>query len=191
MSLGSLQDGPLADLPDPAELLQRETVFHGRVWDIVRDRVGFHGGEFSREYVRHTGAVAVLAIDDRDRVLLINQYRQPIATRDWEIPAGLLDIPGEDPLVAAQRELAEETDMVAAQWSAPMTFHTSPGGSDEVIHLYEARGLSAAPHAHDRTDEEAEIVKRWVPLDEVLDAVRAGRVHNGILITAVLNARAS
>ena len=191
MSLGSLEDGPLADLPDPAELLQRETVFHGRVWDIVRDRVAFHGGEFSREYVRHTGAVAVLAIDDRDRVLLINQYRQPIATRDWEIPAGLLDIPGEDPLVAAQRELAEETDMVAAQWSAPMTFHTSPGGSDEVIHLYEARGLSAAPHAHDRTDEEAEIVKRWVPLDEVLDAVRAGRVHNGILITAVLNARAS
>ena len=184
----SLETGELADLRDPAELLQRETVFHGKVWDIVRDRVAFHGGEFSREYVQHTGAVAVLPIDDRNRVLLINQYRQPIGSRDWEIPAGLLDIPGEDPLVAAQRELAEETDMVAAEWSAPMTFHTSPGGSDEVIHLFQARGLSAAPRQHDRTDEEAEIVKRWVPLDEALDAVRAGRLHNGILILAVLDA---
>ena len=186
----SLETGELADLRDPAELLQRDTVFRGKVWDIVRDRVAFHGGEFSREYVRHTGAVAVLAIDDRDRVLLINQYRQPIATRDWEIPAGLLDIPGEDPLVAAQRELAEETDMVAAQWSAPMTFHTSPGGSDEVIHLYEARGLSAAPHAHDRTDEEAEIVLRWVSLDEALQAAFAGRIGNAILLIALLAAHA-
>ncbi len=183
-----LATGPLADVRDPAELLQRETVFDGRVWKVVRDRVAFHGGEFSREYVQHTGAVAILPIDDRGRVLLINQYRQPIGTRDWEIPAGLLDIPGEDPLAAAKRELAEEADLVAAEWSAPMTFHTSPGGSDEVIHLYEARDLSPAPRVYDRTEEEAEIVTRWVPLDEVLDAVRAGRLHNGILILAVLNA---
>ena len=181
-------DGLLADVPDPAELLQRETVFEGRVWNVVRDRVAFHGGEFAREYVQHTGAVAVLPIDEQDRVLLINQYRQPIGTREWEIPAGLLDIPGEDPLVAAKRELAEETDMVASDWSDPLHYHPSPGGSDEIIHLYEARGLSAAPHPHDRTDEEAEIVLRWVPLDDVLDAVAAGRLQNGILIAAVLRA---
>jgi len=186
-SLDGLLDGPLADLPDPAELIERETVFHGKVWDVVRDRVRFGDGGLVREYVRHTGAVAVLAIDDEGRVLLLNQYRQPIGTRDWEIPAGLLDIPGEDPLAAAQRELAEEADLAASEWSDPLVFHTSPGGSDEVLHVYRARGLTAVPR-FDRTDEEAEIVTRWASLDEVVAAVLDGRLHNGILMLAVLSA---
>jgi 8-oxo-dGDP phosphatase len=185
----ALATGPLADLPDPAPLVSRETVFEGRVWDVVRDRVTFGPGELVREYVRHTGAVAILAIDDEDRVLLINQYRQPIGTREWEIPAGLLDIPGEAPLAAAQRELAEEADLEAASWSDPIVFTTSPGGSDEVLHVFEARGLRATP-AFDRTEEEAEIVTRWVPLDEAVDAVLGGRIHNGILMIAVLAAAA-
>jgi 8-oxo-dGDP phosphatase len=183
----ALATGPVADLRDPAPLLSRETVFDGKVWDIVRDRVTFGDGELVREYVQHPGAVAILAVDDEDRVLLINQYRQPIGTRDWEIPAGLLDVPGEDPLTAAQRELAEEADLEADAWSDPIVFHTSPGGSDEVLHVFEARGLRATP-AFDRTDEEAEIVVRWVPLDEVVDAVLGGRVRNGILMVAVLAA---
>jgi len=187
MDRAALETGPLADLPDPAELLQRETVFDGKVWNVVRDRVRFGDGELVREYVQHTGAVAVLAVDAEERVLLINQYRQPIASRDWEIPAGLLDVPGEDPLAAAQRELAEEVDLEASDWSDPLVFHTSPGGSDEVLHVYEARGLRATP-AFDRTDEEAEIVLRWAPLDEVVDAVFDGRLRNGILIQAVLAA---
>jgi 8-oxo-dGDP phosphatase len=182
-----LEHGPIADLRDPAELLERETVFEGKVWDVVRDRVRYGEGELVREYVRHTGAVAVLAIDDEDRVLLINQYRQPIGTRDWEIPAGLLDIPGEEPLAAAKRELAEEADLAAAEWSDPLVFHTTPGGSDEVLHVFTARGLTATP-AFDRTEEEAEIVARWVPLGEVVDAVLDGRLHNGILMIAVLAA---
>jgi 8-oxo-dGDP phosphatase len=143
-----------------------------------------------REYTQHTGAVAVLAVDDDERVLLINQYRQPIGTRDWELPAGLLDIPGEPPLVAAQRELAEEADLVAAEWSELTSFHSSPGGSNEVITIFEARGLSAAPSVHDRTDEEAEIVVRWVALDEALDAARAGRLRNAPLLLALLTLRA-
>jgi len=179
----------LADLRDPAPLLERETVFEGKVWDVVRDRVRFGDGELVREYVRHTGAVAVLAIDDEERVLLINQYRQPIGARDWEIPAGLLDIPGEDPLAAAKRELAEEADLEASTWGEPLVFHTTPGGSDETLHVYEARGLSATP-AFDRTDEEAEIVTRWVPLGEVVAAALDGRLHNGILMIAVLAAAA-
>jgi ADP-ribose pyrophosphatase len=185
----ALATGPLADLRDPAPLLERETVFEGKVWDVVRDRVAFGDGELVREYVRHTGAVAVLAIDDDERVLLINQYRQPIGTRDWEIPAGLLDVEGEEPLAAARRELAEEVDLEADAWSDPIVFYSTPGGSDEVLHVYEARGLRATA-AFDRTDEEAEIVLRWAPLDEVLDAVLGGRVHNGILMIAVLAAAA-
>jgi ADP-ribose pyrophosphatase len=186
-ALTELSSGPLADLRDPADLVERETVFHGQVWDVVRDRVRFGDAELVREYVQHTGAVAVLAVDQEERVLLINQYRQPIASRDWEIPAGLLDVPGEDPLTAARRELAEEVDLEASDWSDPLTFHTSPGGSDEVVHIFEARGLRELD-AFDRVDEEAEIVLRWAPLDEVIDGVLAGRLRNGILMQAVLAA---
>jgi ADP-ribose pyrophosphatase len=187
MDRAALESGPLADQRDPAELLERETVFEGKVWDVVRDRVRFGDGELVREYVRHTGAVAILAIDDQERVLLINQYRQPIGTRDWEIPAGLLDVKGEEPLAAAKRELAEEADLQASEWSDPIMFTSTPGGSDEVLHVYEARGLSATA-TFDRIDEEAEIVLRWAPLDEVVDAVLDGRLHNAILMIAVLSA---
>jgi 8-oxo-dGTP pyrophosphatase MutT (NUDIX family) len=186
----AIRTGPLADIRDDARIIEAQTVFEGRVWDINREVAEFHGGTITREYMSHSGAVAVLAIDDHSRVLLINQYRQPIRTRDWEIPAGLLDVEGESPLLAAQRELAEETDLVAAEWSEPISIFTSPGGSDEQVHVFEARGLSAAPHPHDRTEEEAEIVLRWVTIDECLEAIFDGRLHNGILITAVLAAHA-
>ncbi len=188
--LDALRAGPLADLADPAPLVERETVFAGRVWDIVRDTVTFGGGSMVREYTAHTGAVAIAAIDDDGRLLLINQYRHPIGTRDWELPAGLLDQPGEPPLEAARRELAEEADLVAAEWEPLTSFFSSPGGSNEVITIFEARGLSAAPEVHDRTDEEAEIVTRWVDLDEALEAVRAGRLRNAPLIIALLTLRA-
>jgi len=188
--LAGLARGELADVRDPAPVLERETVFEGRVWNVRRDTVAFGDGRLVREYLEHTGAVGVLAVDDDDRVLLINQYRQPIAERDWELPAGLLDVPGEDPLVAAQRELAEEADLVAADWTPLVSFHPSPGGSDEIIHLYRARGLTAAPHPHERTDEEAQIVVRWVPRAEVLAAALDGRLRNGPLLIAVLAAHA-
>lgn len=190
MDLDALRSGPLADVADPAPLVRRETAFAGKVWDIVRDTVTFGDGELVREYTAHTGAVAVLAVDADERVLLINQYRQPIGARDWELPAGLLDVPGEPPLEAARRELAEEADLVAEEWIPLTSFHPSPGGSNEVITVFEARGLSAAAAAHDRTDEEAEIVLRWVALDEALEAVAAGRIRNGPLLVALLTLQA-
>jgi ADP-ribose pyrophosphatase len=186
----ALLSGPLADLHDPAEVVASSRVYEGRVWDIRRDRFRFGDHELERDYVDHTGAVAVLARDDDDRVLLINQYRHPIRARDWELPAGLLDVEGEDPLAAAQRELAEEADLVAAEWSELLTFATSPGGSDETIRVYEARGLTAAPQVFARTEEEAELVVRWVPIAEVVEAALAGRIHNSILLLAVLAAHA-
>lgn len=186
MDLEALGSGPLEDVLDPAPVLVREKVFDGRVWDIVRETVTFGGSPMTREYMVHPGAVVVAAIDEHDRILVINQYRQPIGTRDWELPAGLLDVAGEDELAAAQRELAEEADLVATDWRELVAYHPSAGGSDEVITIFEARGLSAAPVRHERTDEEAEIVLRWVPLHEVLDGITAGRLHNGPLITAAL-----
>lgn len=190
MDLGALRSGPLADVADPAPVVSSERVYAGKVWDIRSDTVRFGGGEITREYVAHTGAVVVLAMDDDERVLLINQYRQPIRSREWELPAGLLDVDGEPPLEAAKRELAEETDLVAAEWSELVSMHPTPGGSDEVIHLFLARGLSPAPATHERTEEEAEIVLRWVPLGEAVAAVLDGRLRNGPLMVAVLAAHA-
>ena len=108
-------------------------------------------GEIVRQYVDHPGAAAIVALDDDDRVLLIQQYRHPIRHRDWEIPAGLLDIAGESPLETAQRELEEEADLVAADWEPLVSVFTTPGGNDEVVHLFLARGLVAGrPRARAR-----------------------------------------
>lgn len=186
MELESLSTGPLRDEHDPAAVIESATVFAGRVWDVKRETAAFHDGTITREFLSHSGAVAILAIDHDDRVLVINQYRHPIRSRDWEIPAGLLDVEGEEPLEAAKRELAEEADLVAASWSDPILFHPSPGGIDERIHLFVARDLSASPHPHERTEEEAEIVTRWVTVDEVIEAALDGRIHNGTLMLAVL-----
>src|SRR5690606_21419645 len=151
-----------------------------------------YGGEtIVREYMDHTGAVAILALDDQDRVLLIKQYRHPVRARDWEIPAGLLDIAAEDALPAAQRELAEEADLVASEWNVLAEFYTTPGGSDEAIRIYLARGLSPASEAFDRTAEEADIEVRWAPLDEVVDAVLDRRLQNPSLVVGALAAHAS
>jgi ADP-ribose pyrophosphatase len=188
--LDALRTGPLADVPGAAGIVTGERVFDGKVFDARRDTVRFGAGTMVREYTTHHGAVAALPIDDDDRILLINQYRHPVRARLWEIPAGLLDVEGEDPLAAAKRELAEETDLVAEHWSEPIRFFTSPGQSDEQITLYEARGLRPAPAVHPRTDEEAEIVLRWVSLDEALEAAFAGRIGNAILLIALLAAHA-
>lgn len=184
-----------------AELLQDDTalvnvtasevVFAGRVWSIRRDEFEYNGSTIARELMDHTGAVVVLALDEQDRVLLIKQYRHPVRMREWELPAGLLDVTGEDALVGARRELAEEADVVATEWNVLSDFYTSPGGSSEAIRIYLARGISASAEAFERTEEEADIEIRWVPLDEVVDAVLARRVQNPSLIVGVLAAQVS
>ncbi|MRX42321.1 NUDIX domain-containing protein [Agromyces kandeliae] len=188
---------PIADLPVDEyvdlPILERETVFEGRIWDVRRDTLeyGPDATRIVREYVAHPGAVAILALDDEDRVLLIKQYRQPVRARDWEIPAGLLDIAHEPPLEAARRELAEEADLVASDWAVLADYFTTPGGSDEAIRIFLARGLAAAPEAHAREDEEADMEVRWVGLDDCVDAVLARRVGNPSFTVGVLAAVAA
>ncbi len=178
----------LRDEPFEPEVVQSDLAYHGAVWDVREDRVRYGTGEIRRQYVAHTGAVAILALDDQGRVLLIQQYRHPIRHRDWELPAGLLDVEGEEPLAAAKRELAEEADLVAAHWEPLVSSWTTPGGNDEVIHIFLATGVSAAESAHDREDEEADIRVEWVPLPDAVEAVLAGRMRNGILSIGVLAA---
>ncbi|WP_341579428.1 NUDIX hydrolase [Microbacterium schleiferi] len=180
--------GAVRDEPFEAPVVSSTLVHEGRVWDVRSDTVRYGDAEIVREYVDHPGAAAVVAIDDEGRMLLIQQYRHPIRHRDWEIPAGLLDVAGEPPMATAQRELAEEADLVAASWQPLVSIYTTPGGNDEVVHLFLARGLSPAPEAHEREDEEADIRLEWVPVDEVITGVLDGSLRNGILSVGVLAA---
>lgn len=173
-----------------APVSESRTVFDGKVWDVRRDRFELGGTSIVREYQHHPGAVAVLAEDAEGRILLIKQYRHPIGYRDWELPAGLLDVHGEQPEAAARRELAEEADLEARDWSQLCTFFSSPGGSSETITIYRARDLAPTRHRFERTAEEAGIELRWVTLDEAVDAVLDGRLRNAILVIAVLQAHA-
>lgn len=184
------QQGPIADAPEQHPLTSETLLHHGRVWDVATETFDYDGKPITREVIRHPGAVAILALDDQGRVLLIRQYRHPIRTRAWEIPAGLLDVSGEPPLTGAQRELAEEADLAAATWNVLADFQNSPGGSDETIRVYLARDVSSVP-AFERHDEEADIETRWVPLDDVVDAVLQRRVQSPSLVVGALAAVAS
>ncbi|GMM97910.1 NUDIX hydrolase [Microbacterium sp. MTN4-12] len=178
----------LSDEPVEVEIVDTELVYEGRVWDVRSDTFRYGGGEIVRQYVDHPGAAAVVAVDDEGRVLLIQQYRHPIRRRDWEIPAGLLDVEGEEPLETARRELAEEVDLEAERWESLVSIFTTPGGNDEVVHLFLARGLRSVGTPHDREDEEADIRQEWMPLGQAVEGVLAGRFRNGILAVGVLAA---
>ncbi|MDT0215367.1 NUDIX hydrolase [Rothia sp. ARF10] len=181
----------LHDELDPRPVRHTEVVMEGRVWDVVRDEVDLgDAGTHVRDYVRHPGAVAVVALDDEDRVCLVQQYRHPIRTRDWEIPAGLLDVAGEPAWEAAARELHEEADLTAGRWDLLVDLHPSPGGLDEAIRVFLARDVQpvADDDRHVREAEEHGMPVAWVALDDVVTAVLAGRLQNGILVGSLLAA---
>jgi 8-oxo-dGDP phosphatase len=169
----------------------RHERFHGNVFTVLTDDVTMPGGEVAaRDYVVHVGAVAVAAVDDEDRVVLVRQYRHPVAQDLWELPAGLMDVAGEELATAAARELAEEADLAAARWQTLLDVHTSPGFSNEVIRIYLARGLSEVPEAdrHTREHEEAGLVCRRVPLSEAVTMVLRAEITNGVAVAGVLAA---
>ncbi|WP_449278871.1 NUDIX domain-containing protein [Leucobacter sp. GX24907] len=192
MTTDSSTDVPLADEFAPEiRILESELVHRGHVWDVRSDRFEFGDQVLTRDYVDHTGAVGVLVLDDDERVLLLRQYRHAIAHRDWEIPAGLMDLPDEPGLAAAQRELAEEADLQAEHWHLLLDTYTSPGGMSETLRIFLARGLSPVEHDFVRDGEEAEMVSRWVPLSEAVEAALDGRVQNGVTTNALLAAEAA
>jgi 8-oxo-dGDP phosphatase len=167
-----------------------EVVYQGAVWQVKRDVIDYPAGEITRDYVDHPGAACVIALDDSDNVVLLSQYRHPVGLRNVEIPAGLLDIPGEDPLVCAKRELAEEAGLEATVWHHLMTLNVSPGGSNEIIHIYLARSLSEVTSDFVKTGEEVDMSVHRVPLTDAIDACFAGDITNNIAVTALLAAHA-
>ncbi|KNH16712.1 ADP-ribose pyrophosphatase [Arthrobacter sp. ZBG10] len=185
----------VSDAPSPRRLLSTEQVYKGRIWDVVSDTFTLQdaGAPLTRDYIDHPGAVAVLPMNADGQILLLRQYRHPVGMDLWEIPAGLLDIEGEDFVVGAARELAEEADIAAGTWNVLTDFFNSPGSSSEAIRIYLARDLTEIPHheRHERTDEEAEIEFHWISLDEAVASVLAGRLHNPSAVVGILAAAAA
>ena len=150
---------------------KRDVVFKGKIWDVVSETFDYKGTPLVREFVAHPGAVAVIALSEQQEILLIKQYRHPVREYLWEIPAGLLDLPGESLLEAAKRELLEETGYIAGAWQELIEFHTTPGGNDETITVFVAQELRLQGHNLELEGEEVDLELRWVPLTEALASV--------------------
>ena len=184
--------GDVADSDFEHALLNRERKFSGRVVAIDTDQVNIDGHIVSRDVVRHPGAAAVVAINDVGEVLLVRQYRHPVAKLLWEIPAGLLDVDGEDPLECAKRELLEEGGALASHFEPLLSLFVTPGGSDEVIHIYLATGITMSAQGRVMTGEaeEEDMPQAWLPLTSAVQAVLDGRIGNSITAVALLAAAA-
>ncbi|NIH81061.1 NUDIX domain-containing protein [Amycolatopsis viridis] len=171
-------------------VVSSKDVHIGRVVGLRVDEVAMPGGGTAkREVVEHLGAVAIAAVDTDGAVTLIHQYRHPLGRRIWELPAGLLDHPGEDPVAAARRELAEEAGLTAGRWDTLVDVAASPGFTDEVVRVFLARDLTPV----DREvlgDEEADLVVHRVPLAEAVRMTLSGEIVNGATVGGVLAAHA-
>lgn len=147
------------------------------------------GNVAKREVLEHYGAVAIVALNDTGEVALVYQYRHTYRRRIWELPAGLLDAPGEPPHHTAVRELEEEVGLRADTWQVLLDVNTAPGYSDESVRVYLATGLTdiGRPEAH---DEEADMTMQWFPLAKAVELVMNGEIVNSIAIAGILAAHA-
>jgi 8-oxo-dGTP pyrophosphatase MutT (NUDIX family) len=188
-----------AQTPEPVEDREQSWPVHEveRIWQgaapfsVRRDTISAPDRPdvtFGRLVLEHPGAVVILALDEQERALVLHQYRHPALTRFVELPAGLLDVEGEDPEAAARRELQEEALLLAETWTHLFTTYSSPGLSSEKISYYLATGLSPAPDRGDfePAHEEADMTLDWVPVEDLVEGIRAGRLTDGPTAQAVL-----
>jgi 8-oxo-dGTP pyrophosphatase MutT (NUDIX family) len=186
------------DIRDSAErwpVTSSEVLGQGSLVRLRRDTVRMPDGEVvGRDILEHPGAVAVVALDAADRVLLIRQYRHPVGRLLWEIPAGLRDVAGEPLRLTAERELVEEAGYRAGQWRVLTDTFSTPGISTERLRIFLASGLAEVPEAersYVREHEEAHLTLAWLPLEEAVRRVLAGELHNGVTAVGILAAYAA
>jgi 8-oxo-dGTP pyrophosphatase MutT (NUDIX family) len=185
----------IEDMRESWKVVDSKERFAGRVISVRTDTVEMPGGVVAdRDYVVHPGSVAVLALDDDDRVLLLRQYRHPARRLLWELPAGIRDVPGEPLIDCAARELAEEAAYRARTWHTLVDLYTSPGMSDERIRVFLARDVEPIPdeengfvHQH----EEIDMPVVWIPLHTAVEKVLAGMIHNSPAVAGILAAYAA
>ncbi len=160
--------------------------FEGNVISVRTDEVRMSDGTVAtREIVEHPGAVGVVALDDDDRIVLINQYRHPVGRYLDELPAGLLDVPGEAALEAARRELSEEAGIAASDWHVLVDLYTSPGMTDEAIRVFLARGLSDALERFAPKHEEITLTVSRIPLDQAVRRALSGEITNAAAVAGI------
>ncbi|GHJ29349.1 MULTISPECIES: NUDIX domain-containing protein [Streptomyces] len=183
----------IQDTPEEWQVTATATPFTGNKTSVRTDEVVMpDGSRATRDYQVHPGSVAVLALDEDGRVIVLRQYRHPVRQRLWEIPAGLLDVPGENPLHAAQRELYEEAHVKAEDWRVLVDVYTSPGGCDEAVRIFLAREISAAEgERFEVADEEADMELARVSLEELVRGALAGELHNNCLAVGALALQAA
>ncbi len=158
-------------------------VFEGNLLKVGIDKAKLPDGSIStREYIRHPGAVAIVPVLDDGRIVLVKQYRYPLGTVMWEIPAGKLDHENEDPDECAVRELSEETGYSAKHWQRLILIATTPGFSDEVIHLYKAWGLTAYKQ---HTDEDEFIGVQAFTVGEIISMIKDGHLFDAKSLCAL------
>jgi ADP-ribose pyrophosphatase len=164
----------------------REVAFEGRIWNVVRETFDYGEQPLVRDFIEHPGAVAVLAVNESNEILMIRQYRHPVKKYLWEIPAGLLDVAGESHLQAAKREFLEETFHEADHWELLQVFHASPGGNSEQIDIFLATDVRPVDSDYQREGEEIDMEVRWVPFQEALESVNASEIQSPTAVIAIL-----
>jgi ADP-ribose pyrophosphatase len=163
--------------------ISSQTLFEGRMIRLQLDQVLLPDGSTSRrEIVKHPGAVAILAVTDEQKLVLVRQFRKPLEKTILEIPAGKLE-KGEEPQNCARRELEEETGYRAKEWKHLYSFYTSPGFADECMHLFEAKGLEKG-ETHPDQDEFVELVE--LSLEECFARIQSGEICDAKTILAIL-----
>lgn len=179
----------LIDQPEEWPVTGREVQATGRVQNFIEDQISTPDGQtITRQWVGHTGAVAVMAMDEAGRIAVVHQYRHPVGFRLVEPPAGILDIDGEPAVEAAKRELAEEAQLAATEWHTLVDVFTSPGGLQESIRIFLARGLSVVPHpdGFEVEGEEVDMGLFWLPLDQIVEGIYAGQIQSPTLVSGAL-----
>jgi len=184
-----LGPGEATDVEAHWQITSHRVIGPGAVSDYVDDVVQTPTDEvMHRQYLLHPGAVAVIALDDEDRIVVVRQYRHPVGFQLIEPPAGLLDSDGESWLAAAQRELAEEAMLAADDWRLLIDMFTSPGCNSESIRFFLARGLRQAPRPDGFVVEHEELHMEicLVALADLLDGIYAGKVQSPTIVAGVL-----
>ncbi len=166
------------------KMLSSEIVYDGQLLHVYKDTVVLpNGAESRREYIKHVGAVCIVALDDSGNVVIERQFRYPVGRVVTEIPAGKLDERGENPLFAAKRELLEETGITAGEYKYLGPFYPSCAYSDEVIHMYLAESL----HYGERELDDDEFLNvELIPLEELVSMILSGEIADGKTQAAVM-----
>ncbi|MFZ1729062.1 MAG: NUDIX hydrolase [Bacteroidota bacterium] len=170
-------------MSNPFEIIRREIIYEGRVFTVIRDEVRHSSGYTAvREVARHDGGAVIAAVHDNGDILLIWQFRYPVAEEILELPAGKL-APEEDPLDCARRELREETGCTADHWEKLTAMLSTPGFCTEVLHIYLAQGLHDGKQELEEGEENLTVFR--VPMREALAMCADGRICDGKTITGL------